>query len=613
MKTATPHRSPRTRAIRLLLLAVALALPASAAFADDVADARAAFDAGHADAARAALLDWLLAEPTDPTALLDAAHLARDLDDLDLLERVQGRAEISAEETPDPRLDLALAVADEAIASGRLARGMQGQLLAQLFSDAETKAKAVLDDPALGAEARVLLARTRRAVGDLDGALAALEGGDLAPEARAWRGRLHYERSVAREVDAQGRPTEAGRAELQAALDDLAAAGDELGPKDRFQARITAAWAAHRLGDLDRAEGAYVSAWLLDPASPYPLRGLESLEQGRPARLVAALERVLEARPHDTGALDALVFAEVGAKDGTAALLALERRIALDEKDPAGWLLGGRVFLALEQWEEARKHVRRALDLDPTSAQATALFEELARTVMARDRERGIAFYEEILRLRPGDPYVRNNYGFLLREIVSPFTAMGEDGLQTLVPGAPPRIRELLVRCRDVYAEAVAAIPESRDRDLDERTAWSLAGVINDYGLIVHYFVDVQDPLEAERQYLRALRMTDYAFKDTYVPNLRRLYTKVLPDRDLARYRVARQVRDAVLAEVPRADGGFDLVPDEEKRAVAEKDVEEVRARLYRTLEEGADEDGAPWPPPPPSASGSGEGRAGGG
>jgi len=114
---------------------------------------------------------------------------------------------------------------------------------------------------------------------------------------------------------------------------------------------------------------------------------------------------------------------------------------------------------------------------------------------------------------------------------------------------------------------------------------------------MIHYFADIQDAQEAERIYQRVLRMTEDSFKDTYSPNLQRLYRFGLPGRDLVWYRTARRCKDAVLMETRGADGRLKLVPDERKRAAAARDERSLRARIVRELRRDAEADGSVWPP----------------
>ncbi len=558
------------------------------AMADTLDRALAAWQAGRTDDARGLLLDYLLEEDTDADRILSAARLAMRLDDLDLIERTLGRSEIAAGERADPRLDLAMGLSYLALADGRLRRGVQGPTLAMLFADAEARALKVKETPAWAPEGRVLLARTRHAGGDLPGAIEALEGGPMeSAREHYWLGRLLYERALR---DGRTPDLHAARGQLQNASPDA------LEPEEARLAHLTSAWIAHRLASqvarerdrdayIGEAVAMYEAAWRRDPTSPLPLRGLQSLYANDPARLAATFETMLEAEGEDTVLLDALIRAWLDAKDGTRALLTLQRRIAVAPEDATAWIEGGRVFLALQQWREARKHLLRAMALDPSNTAAAGLMDQLARSLVAIDADRGIAVYEELLAARPDDPYIRNNYGFILRELVTPHTTVHADGMQTLKEDAPPRARKLLERCRDVYAEAVALLPESEDADREEMAAWNLAGIVNDYGLILHYFADIQDGPLAEEQYLRALRMTDHGFKDTYVPNLRRLYTEVLTDRELALFRLAREARYAILKEAVDASGRLVLVPDEEKRALAARDEAALRTRLLQELE----------------------------
>ena len=147
-----------------------------------------------------------------------------------------------------------------------------------------------------------------------------------------------------------------------------------------------------------------------------------------------------------------------------------------------------------------------------------------------------------------------------------------------------------------MYRRAVSLVPTDVD-ELPDSEAWVLAGVVNDYGLMLHYFADVQDPYAAEGLYLRALRMTGYGYMDAYHPNLRRLYAFVLPDHEWTWYLAAREARWAQMREGRRADGGLELVADDARREIAAEDARTLRVRIAEALAEGAAEDGDPWPP----------------
>ena len=584
--------SPNPRRATLVALAFLLLSGTCVVRAEDPADARRAWDEGRADDAWRMLRAYLLEKPTDAGMLLEAARLAAQMKDIELVERVQGRAELVSADTPDPRLDLALGVAYLALGELRLVAGVPSPTLAFLFADAEGIAqRLVAEHPGtdLEREGRLLLARTRQALGDVEAALDALPVQATGPEMERLEAELLFDRAVTKRLDAAGRPTEEGASDLRGALAVFSGAPD-------FDGRIKAAWAAHRLGELEAARGHYVAAWALDPASPYPLRGLESLATGRPQLLFDSLGEILADHPEDVRALDALAEAQFGV-DEAQALLTLQRRITLDEGDPAGWMLGARLYVARSRWQEARRYALRALELAPTARDASGVLERIAHTIRAEEPERAVSIYEELLAVKPDDPLVWNNYGFLLREIVSPYTTVDErTGIQVLRNDAPPRARTLLERCVEVYRRAVSLVPADVDGLMDTEV-WVLAGVLNDCGLMLHYFQDVQEPHAAERLYLKALAMTGYGYMDAYHPNLRRLYAFVLPDREWAWYLAAREARWAQLKEERPATGGFELVPDDAKRELAAEDARTLRARLARALAEGAEEDGDPWPP----------------
>ena len=68
------------RRTRVVALALFLLLAPLFAWAAEPADARRAWDEGRADDAYRMLRTWLLADPTDPARMLDAARLAAEMD-----------------------------------------------------------------------------------------------------------------------------------------------------------------------------------------------------------------------------------------------------------------------------------------------------------------------------------------------------------------------------------------------------------------------------------------------------------------------------------------------------------------------------------------------------
>ena len=238
----------------------------------------------------------------------------------------------------------------------------------------------------------------------------------------------------------------------------------------------------------------------------------------------------------------------------------------------------------MQQWHEARAHYERAYKADPSSNNALRSLELLARDMVPSAPERAVEIYESLLRRRPRDIYLRNNLGFTLRDMVTPHTRMLRGGRQVIRPDAPKSAHDNLRRCVEVYREAVALIDPSLDGERELEVDWDYAGIINDCALMLHYFVDVEAPLEAEALYHRALRMSEFGFKDTYSPNLQRLYRFVLKDRTYTWWKTAKVARDSILMEQRNAQGTLELVPDERKRAAATRDEAALRKQLLDEL-----------------------------
>ncbi|MDJ0973364.1 MAG: tetratricopeptide repeat protein [Planctomycetota bacterium] len=604
----TWKRALKRTGVALLCAAVLTLGTTRHAVADEIADAMAAMQREDAAAAHAVLVELVESEAVEPTRLFHAAWIALQLKDRDLLDRIRAVAEtLEADDARDASLDLALGYAYLGLAEDQIRTGAGGSSTSLFFADAETRAKTLAAEG--NASAVYLAARARYSQGDLPGAIAVLLAHEQGTEAALGAtvsiqlGAYLYERGAATPAGADGRPTEAARADLARATALLRAGlpeATQFAPERRRQLRLTIAWSAHRLGQYDGARQAYLHAHEVGgETAALARRGLASLFARDAKALTAALTEAAAQRPTDPAPLDDLIRIHAGQKRYTDALLVIQQRIEAHPKDPDGYRLGGDLFTVMRQWSEAVEHYAEALAHDPKDLAAAFGIERAAQSLVQDDFDRALAIYERLLELRPDDPYCRNNLGFILREKVSPWTDVTPGGIQKLKADAPESVRRLLVRCRDAYAEAVARIPEAEDESRDMATSWNLAGIVNDYGLIIHYFADVQDAALAERMYHRALRMTEDAFKDTYIPNLQRLYAFVLKDRQLTWYRIARRCKDAILME-RRVDGRMELVEDERKRRAAATDEARLRARIVQELGRDAAEDGSPWPPESP-------------
>lgn len=588
--------------MRLLLLAlgccVALAQPA---WAHSPEAAYAAYADEDDVTARRWLGQWLDSARADAAGLAQAAQLARELKDADLLRTVRALGE--EWERDGARVDLALGWAYLGLAEVRIEEGTAGSSVSLLMADVQTRAER---HPELEA-AVVLLAEKRTSEGDPAGAIETLtawrERHSAGPQASLLEGRLRYLRAAAQPTDADGRLGAAAAAELQLAIELIAVALDDLaqGPIGRMRrdGHLYRAWAAHRLGQVEDATTDYLEAYAPGTrAGRLSLRGLASLHARSPGTLVRLCLELQRGGPTDPDLLEALARAHAFADDPQAAMAVARARVAGNEGEAPAWLFLGLIARSVGDRAAATAAYVRALGVDPGSAQATQALEQLAQELLADDPHAAVKAYEDLLALRPGDAFVRNNFGFILRDLVTPHTDLLDEERQALKADAPAFAHAWLRRSVAVYLEAVALIPEADDGRREVLEDWNLAGIVNDAGLMLHYFVDVADPLRAEALYLRALRMTEFSFKDTYVPNLRRLYGHVLEDREWTWMAIARKAKDAILVEATDPDGAPTLAPDEAKRALAAADELALRERIVERLRREAEADGRPWPAP---------------
>jgi cytochrome c peroxidase len=347
------------------------------------------------------------------------------------------------------------------------------------------------------------------------------------------------------------------------------------------------AFAEHLRGDVPAATAAYDAALEGDERlGERAVQGLRSLLRDDDKALAAALEAALPRHPGQPAARSALAAA-LSRVDGPAAGLAsLEAHPSKGPETPRTLVLRAGLLRDLGRHAEALAPEREALaragdDVAVEFAverawrerRPLASFEDCA----ALDRD-----YAALLDHASRDPRRvlswANNVAFRLRDVVSAFTWRGEGRTQGIAEGAPPAARALLDRCVALYERAVAAIPkDAADRPFEER--WTYAGVLNDAGLVRHYFVDVRDLDRAEALYLRAFELTDGAYMDTYFYNLQYLYGLERPGNEEKWFRLARRASERILRET--AEG---LVPDERKRDAARRDAEGLR-RLIEARE----------------------------
>ena len=339
------------------------------------------------------------------------------------------------------------------------------------------------------------------------------------------------------------------------------------------------------LKEVDPARETYLRAVGLSADARPALTGLASLLSGKPGEWTAALEILASRHPDHAQVLYFLGFDRFQRKDMDGAALAFERLAGISPKDAMCRVFLGRIAAERGDRSGAFRFALEALRLDPSRTEAVTDLDTLLRSMPLEGWK-----YVEALDAATaqvvkacGDSYMRvviaNNAAFRIREAVSSFTSRGRGRMQYLVPGAPPEALRWMRRCVALYEEAVAGLPDDDAiAALPFRKRWVYAGVLNDAGLMVHYFAGAQDLPRAEERYLRAFRITGGAYMDAYFYNLQFLYGFERPGNEARWLKLAAVAKDSILKEDAAAEGGF--APDDRKRAAAERDYERLRDLL---------------------------------
>jgi hypothetical protein len=160
--------------------------------------------------------------------------------------------------------------------------------------------------------------------------------------------------------------------------------------------------------------------------------------------------------------------------------------------------------------------------------------------------------------------------------VAASYSSRGPARIHTFADGADPRALATLKLCVKIYEEAVELIPPDA-ADLSFKKRWDYAAVLNDTGLMHHYFTETQDFARAEALYLRAFELTQGSYQDSYFYNLQFLYGFELTGRDEKWLDLARVAKDAILKEDPQSATGFS--PDEFKRKAARADFDRLSAK----------------------------------
>lgn len=540
---------------------------------------------GRTQEAYDAFLAELAARPADDRALLGLARSARALDGkrelLDAERRLRARI---AEASPGHANDADPAVIALLLELARTAWALAAHEDAMAIArrdDALLALARIRRASGLHVEAAPLEAEILETADRADEALALLEPAEDAG-LRILRAKLLYRRGW-RGLSFSG-GTDADRRDVAAAASAL----DAL-PRDRLddEAMLLRATARHWTGDVEAARSAYLDAASRPGAEEKALRGLRNLLAGDLARYRNDLAAQRTLRPDSPAVLylSAWEALETGDLDGAES--ALRRRLGVETEAAAGThVLLARVERRRGNRAPALAQYAVALALDGRFPGLVAEYEQYVRERSLgsfADVDALVDEYRRFLDAGPDDPrfqaFTRNNAGFLLRDVAASWTSRGPARLHTFPDGAPPEAKRVLRTALAFYEEAAALLPQDV-AELPFAERWLWAGVLNDLGLMLHYFPEIQDLARAEACYLQAFELTDGAYQDAYFYNLQFLYGFELDGRDELWLSLAERAKDAILREDPDAPTGFS--PDPMKRTAARRDFERLTAKLRR-------------------------------
>jgi cytochrome c peroxidase len=366
-------------------------------------------------------------------------------------------------------------------------------------------------------------------------------------------------------------------------LDEAGATGLDLSD----ESLLYRAYASHQAGDVEQATTAYVVAATRESIAEKALQGLRNVL----AKDLPAYRRqldVLHDRLPDSPAVLLFRAYENLQQDrlDDAERDLLHRRDVETTPSAATHYYLAQIAVKRGDRRTATDNYAVALALEPKFPKLVTEYEKYIRGRELKgfdDVDALVADYRQFLGAGPDDPefqvLARNNLGFALREVAASYSSRGPARIHTFVEGAPPKALETLRLCVKVYEEAVALIPPDA-ADLPFKKRWDYAAVLNDTGLMHHYFTEARDFARAEELYLRAFDLTQGSYQDSYFYNLQFLYGFELTGRDEKWLDLARVAKDAILKEDPKSETGFS--PDEFKRRAARADFERLSAKLGR-------------------------------
>jgi cytochrome c-type biogenesis protein CcmH/NrfG len=430
------------------------------------------------------------------------------------------------------------------------------------------------DEDAVVGTAQMYFARAdhKRGLELLEGFLATKP---TSARALRWKGEILYDQGVLAFRDA-GKLDERSKGFFEGARAAFAASAGA--DPTSFDAWLKRGYAAQYLGlepgaaaRTEEAGTSYEKALELDPESNLPLLGLFAVFghswKDKVEKLVAA---------HKDAPRLQYWYADALHKNGKTkeAEAAVRRYLSLTKGNRAeGNALLAQVLIAKGDDAGAMKAFEDALKENPDLPAALEALDLRGRDAVTQagsdpaKLKAAVAQYRAFLAKAPRYVFGRNNLGFMLRD------AFGPEGTKS--GGSRPRW--ILDESVKAYEEAVALIPEWQD-DFRGTYPFALryayANVLNDTGLMYHYYPEVEDLAKAEKYYRAAQDWSQHGYWDAYTNLMKILVAK-------ERWADAVEYSEAC-AEGLKDESGQ---PNESQRATAAGKAEELRKRLGKTEE----------------------------
>ena len=333
-----------------------------------------------------------------------------------------------------------------------------------------------------------------------------------------WKGQILYTKAVDA-YRASGQLDETVKGDFRKAQGAYLAA-TQADPK-AFDAWMQLGYAGQYLGETDEAQKAYEKAMDLAPQSLAPLRGIEALYYYRAKDYPAALVALQKAHPDNVPVHFFLGFQALQAKkydEAVKSLTAFEKKA----KEPGMvWAILAQAYAGKGDEDKAARLFDKALEHNPNdTVAADAIDQRLRKKFLGKVMSSPKAAlemaqaYESLFEKAPNNVWVRNNLAFVLREAVTKHQGNA-------------KWKPVLDACVKVYEDATQLSEQHLGGGREANTAYptrhSYAGVINDTGLMFHYYPSIRDIEKAEDFYLRALELTEDGYQDAFT-NLEKIY-----------------------------------------------------------------------------------------